>query len=53
MKTGKKRLIAIIEGKIDERGIWLPSYELEKGIAKYIDRLNRRTPIPNGETQIK
>ena len=43
MKAGKKKLIAIIEAKIDERGIWLPSYELESGIGKYIDRLNRRS----------
>ena len=37
MKTGKKKLIAIILGKIDERGIWLPSDELESGIGKYIE----------------
>jgi len=43
MKTGKKRLIAIIENKVDERGIWLPSHELDKGISKYIDKLNRKT----------
>lgn len=47
MKTGKKKLIAIIENKIDERGIWLPSYELESGIGKYIDKLNRRTNLDN------
>jgi len=45
MKTGKKKLIVIIEAKIDERSIWLPSHELEKGISKYIDRLNRRTSV--------
>ena len=45
MKTGKKKLIAIIETKIDERGIWLPSHELEQGIGKYIDRLNRKSVI--------
>ena len=45
MKTGKKKLIADIVNKIDERGIWLPSYELERGIGKYIDRLNRKTPL--------
>ena len=43
MKAGKQKLIAIIEAKTDERGIWLPSYELEHGIGKYIDRLNRRS----------
>jgi hypothetical protein len=43
MKTGKKKLIEAIKVKIDERGIWLPSYELESGIGKYIDRLNRKT----------
>ena len=42
MKAGKKKLIAVIEAKVDEHGIWLPSYELESGIGKYIDRLNRR-----------
>ena len=45
MKTGKKKLIAAIESKIDERGIWLPSYELENGIGKYIDRLNRKSDL--------
>ena len=45
MKTGKKKLIAVIETKIDERGIWLPSGELERGIGKYIDKLNRRTDL--------
>ena len=45
MKTGKKKLIAVIEAKIDERGIWLPSDELERGIGKYIDKLNRRTDL--------
>jgi len=48
MKSSKKMLIATIESKIDERGIWLPSYELERGIGKYIDRLNRRTPLDKG-----
>jgi len=48
MKTGKKKLIAVIEVKIDERGIWLPSDELESGIGKYIDRLNRKTDLGNG-----
>jgi hypothetical protein len=47
MKTGKKKLIAVIETKIDERGIWLPSYELESGIGKYIDRMNRKTDLDN------
>ena len=47
MKTGKKKLIAIIKTKIDERGIWLPSYELESGIGKYIERLNRKTDLTN------
>lgn len=42
MKTGKKKLIAFVESKIGERGIWLPSYEIENGIGKYIDRLNRK-----------
>jgi hypothetical protein len=42
MKAGKQKLIAVIESKVDERGIWLPSHELDKGIGKYIDRLNRR-----------
>jgi len=45
MKTGKKKLIASIETKIDERGIWLPSDELERGIGKYVDKLNRRTDL--------
>ena len=45
MKTGKKKLIAVIETKIDERNIWLPSHELEKGLSKYIDRLNRRVDV--------
>jgi len=42
MKAGKSKLIAVVEMKIDERGIWLPSDELEYGIGKYIDRLNRK-----------
>jgi len=45
LKSGKKKLIAVIETKIDERNIWLPSHELESGIGKYIDRLNRRTDM--------
>ena len=45
MKAGKKKLIAVIEAKVDERGIWLPSYELESGIGKYIDRLNRKSDL--------
>ena len=45
MKTGKKKLIAVIEAKIDERGIWLPSNELDRGIGKYIDKLNRKTDL--------
>ena len=45
MKTGKKNLIDDIMTKIDEHGIWLPSYELESGIGKYIDRLNRKTEL--------
>jgi hypothetical protein len=45
MKAGKKNLIAAIETKIDERGIWLPSDELESGIGKYIDRLNRKADL--------
>ena len=45
MKTGKKKLIAVIETKIDERGIWLPSDELESGIGKYIDRLNGKSEL--------
>jgi len=45
MKTGKKKLIAVIETKVDERNIWLPSHELESGIGKYIDRLNRRADV--------
>ena len=45
MKAGKKKLIAVVEAKIDERGIWLPSDELESGIGKYIDRLNRKVDL--------
>jgi len=45
MKAGKKKLIANIVVKIDERGIWLPSDELESGIGKYIDKLNRKTGL--------
>lgn len=48
MKAGKRKLIAIIEAKVDERGIWLPSDELENGIAKYIDRFNRKTDLSGG-----
>ena len=43
LKADKKKLISVIETKVDERGIWLPSDELEGGIGKYIDRLNRRS----------
>jgi hypothetical protein len=42
MKTGKKKLLVIIAAKVDERGIWLPSHEMESGVGKYIDRLNRK-----------
>jgi len=45
MKAGKKKLIDVIVAKVDERGIWLPSYELERGIGKYIDRLNRKAGL--------
>ena len=45
MKIGKKKLIAVIESKVDEHGIWLPSYELDSGIGKYIDRLNRKADL--------
>ena len=45
MKDGKKKLIDVIMAKVDERGIWLPSYELESGISKYIDRLNRKADL--------
>ena len=45
MKTGKKKLIDVIISKIDERGIWLPSDELESGIGRYIDRLNRKSDL--------
>jgi hypothetical protein len=45
MKAGKGKLIAAIEAKIDERGIWLPSDEMESGIGKYIDRLNRKAGL--------
>ena len=45
IKNGKKKLIAAIEAKIDERGIWLPSHELAAGIGKYIDRLNRKADL--------
>ena len=45
MKAGKKELIAVIIAKTDERGIWLPSGELENGIGKYIDRLNRKADL--------
>ena len=45
MKTGKKKLIAAIIAKTDERGIWLPSDELKSGIGKYIDRLNRKSDL--------
>jgi hypothetical protein len=45
MKTGKKKLITTITARIDERNIWLPSDEMEYGISKYIDRLNRKTAL--------
>ena len=45
MKAGKRELIALIIAKIDERGIWLPSGELESGIGRYIDRLNRKADL--------
>jgi len=41
-KSAKKKIIEIVEDKVDERGIWLPSHELEAGVGKYIDRLNRK-----------
>ena len=52
MKAGKQKLTDIIESKVDERGIWLPSYELEYGIGKYIDRLNRRTDLNADEPEL-
>ena len=45
LKCVKKEVIATVVSKIDEHGIWMPSYELEKGIGKYIDRLNRKTKL--------
>jgi hypothetical protein len=45
MKICKRNLIDTILVKVDERGIWLPSYELESGIGKYIDRLNRKADL--------
>lgn len=47
LKSGKNELVAVIESKVDERGIWLPSHELEKGIGRYIDKLNRKTQKDN------
>ena len=41
-KVAKKKLLETVEDKVDERGIWLPSYELRKSVGKYIDRLNRK-----------
>jgi hypothetical protein len=48
MKAGKKSLIDVIVSKTDERGIWLPSYELVSGIGMYIDRLNRKANLNDG-----
>ena len=31
-----------IEERVRERGIWLPPHEMERGIAKFIDRQNRK-----------
>jgi hypothetical protein len=45
MKTGRAKLIGVIVAKVDERGIWLPMHELESGIGKYIDRMNRRADM--------
>jgi len=42
-KAGKVKLMAVIEDKISERGIWIPSRELDSALSKYIARLNRRT----------
>jgi len=44
-KQAKVALIEIIEDKVDERGIWLPTHELATGIGKYLDRLNRRLTV--------
>jgi len=43
-----KKLIGAVIAKIDERGIWLPSYELERGIGRYIDRLSRKASLNMG-----
>jgi hypothetical protein len=45
IKAGKRELITAVEARVDERGIWIPSAELESSVGKYIDRLNRRTDL--------
>ena len=44
MKTDKKELIEIISDLVENREIWLPYYELEQHIGKYIDKLNKKAP---------
>ena len=42
--TNQQEMVTF-EAKVDERGIWLPSGELKRGIGKYIDRLNRKADL--------
>jgi len=44
-KQYKLIIVGAVKGKIDEKGIWLSDHELENNISKYIDRLNRRSPL--------
>jgi hypothetical protein len=42
IKNIKEKIIEAVMDKVQERKIWLPSYELERNVSKYIDRLNRK-----------
>ena len=41
-KQKKQGLVTDVMIKVDERGVWLPAYELRAGISKYVDRLNKK-----------
>ena len=42
-KSGKAKIINNVCDKINEREIWIPYYEAEAHIGKYIDRQNRKS----------
>ena len=48
-KNAKRKIIEVVEDKVNERGIWLPRYELVKATGKYIDKFNRKVETVNSD----